>query len=66
MRRDGFPYQADIASAVAERKRENKDFLASGDGMSSSLQAGYQLASGEKSSSAKCSEHAAMLAVTEK
>ena len=64
MRRDGLPYWVEPASAAAERKREKEHFLSSGDGIYSSLQADHQLA--KKSSSAKCSEHTAVLAVTEK
>ena len=48
MRRDGLPYWVESASAAAERKREKEHFISSGDSMSSSLQAGHQLASGGK------------------
>ena len=49
MRRDGLPYWVESASAAAERKeREKEHFISPGDGVSSSFQAGHQLASGGK------------------
>ena len=46
MQRDGISHWVEPASAAAERKREKEYLLSKGDGMSSSLQAGHQLASG--------------------